>query len=117
MELLDESIPQQVREALNTTGATLRILACRGAASTPHLIFWDSLACSAVDSLLKFIVQLLDCFKLFIVHDATRMRNNLTELLEVLLLQQEHHVVSKDECVTWAHINGLFERHLSVVNI
>ena len=62
-------------------------------------------------------MQFLNRFKLFIVHNAARVRQNLPELVEILLLEQEHHVVRQNEGVAWTHIHGLFKRHLRVLKI
>jgi len=62
-------------------------------------------------------MQFLYCFQLQTVHNSSRVRHNLVELVEILLLEQEHHVVSQNECVSWAHVYCLFERHFCVIDV
>ena len=45
------------------------------------------------------------------------MWQDSVELAEVLLLQQEHHVVREDESVAWAHVHSLFKCHLCVFEV
>ena len=62
-------------------------------------------------------MQFLNRFKLFIVHNAACVRQNLPELIEVLLLEQEHHVVRQNEGVAWTHVHGLLKRHLCILDV
>ena len=51
------------------------------------------------------------------VHYSARMRHYLVKLVEILLLEQKHHVIHQDESVAGTNIDGFFKGHLSVVNI
>ena len=62
-------------------------------------------------------MQLLNSLELSIVHDATRVRHHLLKLVEFLLLEQEHHVISEDECVARTDVDSLLERHLRIFNV
>ena len=45
------------------------------------------------------------------------MRHDLVKLVEILLLEQKHHVIHQDESVTRTDIDGFFKGHFSVVNV
>ena len=62
-------------------------------------------------------MQFLYCFQLQTVHNSPCVRHNFVELVEILLLKQEHHVVRQNECVSRTHVNCLFECHFCVVYI
>ena len=45
------------------------------------------------------------------------MWEHCAKLSEVLLLEQEHHVVTQDEGVAWTHFHGFFKCDLCVIEI
>ena len=77
----------------------------------------NDLSCRAVNSFLKLVVQLDYHSQFCLVHHSPRMRHHFVKLFEVLLFQQEHHVVGQDECVAWTDVDSLFKSDLCVVNV
>ena len=70
------------------------------------------------DRFFEVVVQFNYCLKVLSLHDNLGViGHHLFKLCKVSLLQQEHHVISQNVSIPWAHIDSLFKCNLRIVHV